>query len=147
MDPLELRFVVYRHIVQTGAAPSRHTLADIVGNLDTVDGLLSELHDRHMLVLDDRPDRRGEIRMALPFATRPTNFRVTADDGSWLANCAWDALATLAAPHTAGHTASTWPAPGEPLPLDVTAGRLDNSDGYIHFALPASRWWDDIVLT
>jgi len=97
-------------------------------------------------VVDDRPGRRGEIRMAL-FSTDPTNFRVTTERGGWWANCAWDSLAIIAALHTDGHIGSTWSDTGEPLALDVTDGQLDNSDGYIHFVVPASRWWDDVVFT
>lgn len=147
MDPLELRFIVYRHFVDAGSAPSREALTRIVGDLDTVDGLLRELHDRHMLVLDDRPHRSGQIRMALPFATEPTNFRVTTDRGAWWANCAWDSLAMLAALHSDGHIKSTWFDTGEPVDLTIIDGHLGTSDSYIYFALPASRWWDDIVFT
>ena len=59
MDRLQLRFVVYRHFVETGRPPSRRELAAIAGDISTVDRLLRELHDRHMLVLDDRDPRRG----------------------------------------------------------------------------------------
>jgi hypothetical protein len=41
MDPSELRFVVYRHFVATGRAPSRRELADIAGDIGTVDRLPS----------------------------------------------------------------------------------------------------------
>ena len=147
MDALELRSVVYRHFVETGSAPSRTALADVVGDLETVDGLLRELHDRHMLVLDDRPARQGEIRMALPFAAEPTNFRVTTDEGAWWANCAWDSLAVLAALHQDGRIDSSWSDTGEPLQLTVTHGGLGDTEGYVSFPLPATRWWDDIVFT
>ncbi len=147
VDPLELRFIVYRHFVDVGTAPSRETLANIVGDLETVDDLLGQLHDRHMLVLDDRPHRRGEIRMALPFATEPTGFRVTTDQGAWSANCAWDSLAILAALHRDGLIQSTWSDTGAPVELNIDAGQLTSTDGYISFAVPASRWWEDIVLT
>jgi hypothetical protein len=147
VDALELRSVVYRHFVETGSAPSRTALADVVGDLETVDGLLRELHDRHMLVLDDRPARQGEIRMALPFAAEPTNFRVTTDEGAWWANCAWDSLAVLAALHQDGRIDSSWSDTGEPLQLTVTHGSLGDTEGYVSFPLPATRWWDDIVFT
>lgn len=147
MDPLEFRFVVYRHFVETGRAPSRRKLVDVVGDIDDVDRLLRELHDRHMLVLDDRDHRRGAIRMALPFAAEPTDFRVITDTGSWWANCAWDAFAILAALHADGRITSTWADTGEPLELTVRDGELDDHDGYVSFPLPASRWWDDIVFT
>jgi hypothetical protein len=147
MDPLALRSVIYRHIVTTGSAPTRHALVDVVGDPDTTDALLRHLHDTHMIVLDDRPHRVGEIRMALPFAAEPTDFGVTNEAGAWWANCAWDCLAVVAALHTDARITSTWSDTGEPLALTITGGRLDTSDGYIHFAVPAHRWWDDIVHT
>jgi hypothetical protein len=147
VEPLELRLIIYRHFVEAGTAPSRHTLAAIGGDIETVDLLLAELHDRHMLVLDDRPHRLGEIRMALPFSAEPTDFRVSTEVGTWWANCAWDSLAILAALHSDGHIESRWSDTGGPLALTVTGGQLEGGDGYISFALPANRWWDDIVLT
>lgn len=147
MDALDLRYAVYRHFVDTGAAPTRRTLSTLTGDIETTDRLLRELHDRHMIVLDDRPSRRGEIRMALPFAAEPTNFRVTTTQGAWWANCAWDSLAVLAALHHDGHIRSTWADTGEPLELTVAHGELEPAEGYISFPLPASRWWDDIVFT
>ena len=147
MDPLELRFIVYRHFVEMGAAPSRADLVGLVGSLEEVDRLLRELHERHMLVLDDRDGRRGEIRMALPFATEATNFRVITDTGACWANCAWDSLAMIAALGTDGRIESTWADDGTPVEITIADGRLAESEGYIHFLLPASQWWDDIVTT
>lgn len=147
VDALELRLIVYRHLIETGGAPTRLHLADSVGDLDTVDQLLRQLHDRHMLVLDDRPGRSGEIRMALPFATEPTKWRVATQQGSWWANCAWDSLAILAALESDGQIDATWSDTGSPVHLDVSDGRLDDVDGYVCFPLPASQWWDDIVFT
>lgn len=147
VNTLELRYVVYRHFVETGSAPMRRELCELVGDLDTVDRLLTELHDGHMLVLDDRPARSGEIRMALPFASEPTNWRVTTRQGAWWANCAWDSLAILASLHSDGHIESTWSDSGEVVDLRISGGELDDTDGYISFPLPASRWWDDIVFT
>lgn len=147
MDALELRLIVYRHFVETGVAPARAELAQTVGAAELVDALLRELHDRHMLVLDDRPGRQGEIRMALPFATEPTKWKVTTSQGAWWANCAWDSLAILAALHSNGRIESTWADTGEPAHLTVAGGELGHAEGYICFPLPASQWWDDIVFT
>ena len=147
MDALELRLIVYRHFVETGVAPTRAELAQTVGAAELVDALLRELHDRHMLVLDDRPGRQGEIRMALPFASEPTKWMVTTSRGAWWANCAWDSLAILAALHSNGRIESTWADTGEPAHLTVAGGELGHAEGYICFPLPASQWWDDIVFT
>lgn len=147
VNALELRFIVYRHFVETGSAPTRASLIQLIGNADTTDGMLRDLHDRHMLVLDDRPVRIGEIRMALPFAAEPTNWRVTNERGTWWANCAWDSLAILAALDTDGRIESTWSDTGEPASFVITGAELDDTDGDISFPLPARRWWDDIVFT
>ncbi len=147
MTPLEFRLGIYRHFVEVGSAPGRAHLATIVGDLAATDELLRQLHEQHMLVLDDRPHRLGEIRMALPFAAEPTDFRVTTSRGVWWANCAWDSLAMLAALHSDGRIESTWSDSGAPLELRVVDGDLDDVDGFIHFARPAVVWWDDIVLT
>jgi len=147
MGPLELRSTIYRHIVETGTAPGRVALAEVVGDLGSTDELLRPLHDRHMIVLDDRPHRLGEIRMALPFSSEPTDFVVTARGGTWWANCAWDSLAILAALDTDGTITSTWSDTGEPAHLAVVDGEVVAEDGVVHFAVPARHWWDDIVFT
>jgi hypothetical protein len=140
-----VRALIYRHFVDTGTAPTRRELTDLVG--DDPDLQLSRLHDAHMIVLDDRPNRRGEIRMALPFSAEPTNFRVTTTTGSWWANCAWDSLAIVAAVDQDADITSTWNDTDEPVALHVADGRLDHTEGFIHFRVPARHWWDDIVRT
>jgi hypothetical protein len=142
---MDVRALIYRHFVETGTAPTRRELTDLIG--DDPDPQLSRLHDAHMIVLDDRPHRLGEIRMALPFSAEPTNFRVTAATGAWWANCAWDSLAIVAAIHHDADITSTWNDTDEPVALRVADGRLDHTEGYIHFRIPARQWWDDIVRT
>ena len=36
---------------------------------------------------------------------------------------------------------------GAELAYGIRAGELTNGEGVVHFAVPASRWWDDIGLT
>ncbi len=90
MDDLDLRDEIYRCFVERGGPPTVHEVAELTGGVDEARTALRRLHDAHMAVLG----ADGEIRMALPFAARPTEHRVVTDDGrSWWANCAWDALA------------------------------------------------------
>jgi hypothetical protein len=142
---MELRSFIYRHIVGTGVAPSRQQLADVVGA--GVDAQLRDLHDAHVIVLDDRPQRLGEIRMALPFAAEPTDFQVTTETGSWWANCAWDSLAVVAAIQQDARIDSTWSDSDEVATLHVVDGELTETEGHIHFLVPARQWWHDIVRT
>jgi hypothetical protein len=106
-----------------------------------------DLHDAHMIVIDDRPDRLGEIRMALPFSAEPTSFRVETKRGEWYANCAWDSFAVAAALHEDAHITAGWSDTGEALERDIVDGQLGNPDGFIEFQIPAQQWWDDIVET
>lgn len=147
MDDLDLRTAIYRRIVATGTPPLRGELVELIGTQDAANAQLRRLHDAHMIVLDDRPHRRGEIRMALPFAAEPTDFLVTTKRGAWWANCAWDSLAVVAALHDDARIASTWSDTGEKAEIDAVDGCLSRSDGFIRFRVPARHWWDDIVFT
>lgn len=147
MPDLELRSVIYQMIVDSGTVPRRSDLRSTMNNPDALEVRLRSLHDAHMIVLDDRPDRFGEIRMALPFAAEPTNFRVETERGAWYANCAWDSLAIAAALQEDAHITSTWTDTAEPLEREIVDGQLDNHDGFIEFQIPARRWWEDIVET
>ena len=142
---MALRSLIYRHIVKTGFAPTRAEIIQIVGH--EADAQLRRLHDAHMIVLDQRPHRLGEIRMALPFAAESTNFRVSTESGAWWANCAWDALAVVAAIQENARIDSTWSDTDQPFLLDISDGVLVPAIGYIHFRIAARHWWDDIVRT
>ena len=142
---MALRALIYRTTFETGEVPTREALSHTAGA--DLDAQLERLHDAHMIVLDDRPHRTGEIRMALPFAAEPTDFRVTANGRGWWANCAWDSLAVVAAIHQDATIESRWADTGEPLVLNITNQQLSSTEGSIYFRIPAARWWDDIVET
>ncbi len=145
MDELDLRNRIYRVIADTGSAPTIAEVGEIIGQPDQAPAHLDRLHDRHYIVLDDD----GEIAMALPFATRPTGHRVAAGDMAWWANCAWDALAIPAAMKADVTIEARWLDDDTPVDLRIENGRPvgDAADAYIHFAIPARHWWDDIVET
>jgi hypothetical protein len=147
MKDLELRSLIYQQIANTGAVPRRSDLRSSTGDPDALDDQLRRLHDAHMIVLDDRPHRLGEIRMALPFSAEPTNFQVETQRGAWYANCAWDSLAIAAALHEDAHITSAWSDTDEALERSIVDGQLDRTDGFIQFQIPAQQWWDDIVET
>jgi hypothetical protein len=130
-----LRNEIYRRFVELGRAPTRAEIGD--------DAALRRLHEEHALVLD----AEGEIRMANPFSAVPTPYRVQARDRWWYANCAWDAFGIPAALHVDGHVSSTCADCGEPIELDVGNARALPSQLVFHVAVPAARWWDDIVFT
>ncbi len=144
MHDFDLRDEIYRRFAEQGGPPTVGDVAALTGGPDEARTALRRLHDSHQLVLG----ADGEIRMALPFAARPTEHRVVAADGrSWWANCAWDALAIPVATGTDARIEATWLDTGEPVDLTIEGGRPNHLDGFVNVAVPARSWWDDIVET
>ena len=143
MDDAALRHQIYRHFADTGNAPTLATLAQWAGGDEEAQQALRRLHEAHAVVLD----QSGTIRMALPFSAVPTEHKVVAGERSWFANCAWDCLAIPVALDIDVAIEAEWLDTGEPVDLAISDGRLSHTDGFIHFAVPARHWWDDIVET
>jgi hypothetical protein len=140
-----VRQQVYDHIVAQEEPPSADQVAAAVGCLpEDVRAAYRRLAEDHVLVLD--PDS-GAIRMAMPFSGVPTRFMVSVGGKSWWANCAWDALGIAVALGKDASIQATCGDCDEPITLAVEAGQLKGDGGLIHFAVPAARWWDDIVFT
>ncbi len=140
-DDSTLRLRIYDEIVRTSEAPSVAALAsDFAASPSDVRAALRRLHDAHMLVLQPS----GEVLMANPFSAVPTPFVTEASGRRWFGNCIWDALGILATLHSDGRVLASCGCCGDAMALAVRDGVLAG-DGIIHFALPARRWWDDIV--
>ena len=144
-DEWRLRRVVYDELAAHGEAPSFATLTEVMGDEVSTRRLLREMHDRHLVVLDEH----DEIRMALPFSARPSAHRVVAADGrAWWANCAWDSMAISAALDVNVTIEASWLDTGEPVELSIVDGELrGDTSGFVHYAIAARHWWDDIVET
>ncbi len=143
---LRIRNEIYSSFVRTGKAPAPSEIARALDLApDDVADAYRRLHDAHALVL-----HRGTtaIRMLNPFSAVETPHRVEADDRSWFANCAWDALGIPAVLQTDGAVRSACPDCDEPLELEVRAGQLARgADLLVHFLVPARHWWDEIAFT
>jgi len=135
-----------------GGTPSVRAVASTLGaDIGSVEAAFDRLAAGRAIVLT--PGTR-DIRMAAPFAGVPTDFRVRVGDRSYYANCIWDALGIPAVLAGAGRSADArvetqCPDCSETLGLAVDAGRLttDVPGAVAHFAVPAARWWADIVFT
>ncbi|NND02738.1 MAG: hypothetical protein HKN91_08125 [Acidimicrobiia bacterium] len=143
MNDGDLRYAIYRAFADTGRPPTKPKLAKWCGDSATAQDALWRLHNAHAIVLDSA----GDIRMALPFSAVETGHTVASGDRSWLANCAWDTLAIPAALDVDATIDATWLDTGDPVDLAVVDRDLSSTAGFIHFAVPARQWWDDIVET
>jgi hypothetical protein len=141
-----LRVLIYDHLLRTCKLPSIADLADqLVATGDEVRTALRRLHDAHMLVLQPN----DEILMANPFSAVPTPFVTEVANRRWFGNCIWDALGIIAAlhprnPKANGRVLTACGSSSQAMELRVREGILEGQ-GIVHFALPARRWWDDIV--
>jgi alkylmercury lyase-like protein len=72
---------------------------------------------------------------------------VSARGGSYYGNCVWDSLGIISLLGGEGSVETACPDCSEALRLRVADGKLVESEGVVHFSVPARRWWDDIVFT
>ena len=90
------------------------------------------------------------ILMAFPFSAIATPFQVSAGGRAYYANCAWDAVAMHATLGEPVRIESHCHHCAADLVIDLNDGRVAQSsspDPVVYIALPASRWWEDIVNT
>jgi hypothetical protein len=142
----EVRWRIYAGLRDTCEVPANAAIAEGVGiGIGDVEAALLRLHEAHVLVLDEGTT---DVRMALPFAARATPFAVPVGDRHWWANCAWDAYAIPAALGVDDAIIDTdCPDCGEVMRLEIHGGEALSAHAIVHFLVPASRWWDDIVFT
>jgi len=142
----DVRLAVYRKFVDEGRPPTALEIAGALGVATAdIEASFHRLADGHVLVL---APGTFSIWMANPFSAIPTPFEVEVADRRYFGNCIWDALGIPVCLKKDGRIRTRCPDCSEPMSLDVRGGSLDSSsEGVIHFAVPAARWWDDIGST
>jgi hypothetical protein len=126
-----------------GEAGASGSAADV--QVEAVLAAFERLGAKRLLVAE--PSDPSRIRMAPPFSGVPTPFRVQVREQTYFANCVWDALGVAAALHADAVVGASDGFTGEPMSLEVKGGSTVPAECVIHFAVPAARWWDDIVYT
>lgn len=140
-----MRSYVYDATMRRGTLPSVAELCGASGlPAEEVRASLARLAAGRVLVLQRGS---GEILMANPFSAVPTPFLVETPAHTAFGNCIWDALGIPAMLRQPGRIRTACGCCGEAMTCEVTGGRVGRSAGVVHFALPALRWWDDIVFT
>ena len=142
----QIRLFVYETLIATGAAPSMTMLAERFAlSLPQVRHTLRRLQDAYALVLRAESD---EVLMAHPLSAEPTDYRVTIDDMTLYANCAWDSLGIPAMLNCDAQIVARHPLGEDAMRYRIAGGELQNDRGcLVHFAHPFRQWYDDIVDT
>ena len=141
----QIRHFVYHYLADTTHPPSVDvTAAHFNISNDAAGEYYKELHNRHAFFLDLET---LTVRMANPFSGIPTDFKVHANGKTYHANCAWDMLGIPAALHADAVIEAKCTESNELVNLEVKDGKVTNSDLLVHFPLPFSRWYDDLVFT
>ena len=141
----QVRLELYREFVRTAQPPTAKNIADTMQALpDDVRAALERLAAAKAIVL--QPESR-EVLMANPLCAVPTPFQVRTPERSYFGSCVWDALGIIAMLQSDAVLDSSCACCGESMTLGVRAGHVVQRNGIIHFAIPAKRWWENIVFT
>jgi hypothetical protein len=141
----ELRGYIYRLTSERGVPPSIGELATTTSaSEDDIRAALARLQQARMLVLQPIS---GEVLMAPPFSAVPTSFLVESPRHTAYANCVWDAIGVPITIQEPAHIITACGCCGEAMMIFAEPDGPPDSEGLIHFAVPAARWWDDLVFT
>ncbi len=138
-----VRKLVYDVTLRRGVPPTVAATADGLSvSLQQIAASFQRLAAGRVLVL--APDS-GEILMANPFSAVPTSFLVEFNDYTCYGNCIWDAMGVVAMRGRDARIKTSCGDCGAPMEVRIVSQALQSPHGVAHYALPARRWWDDIV--
>jgi hypothetical protein len=147
----KVRLAIMNGFLAGGTPSVASVAAELGAEQAAVASAFEGLATSRAIVLE--PDSRA-LLMSAPFAARATSFRVHVGQQSYYANCIWDALGVSAMLDGAGRPSdadieTACADCGEVLALTVRSGQVTATpEGAVaHFAVPAARWWADIVFT
>jgi hypothetical protein len=141
----QIRQRIYDFTLELGRPPKIDEIdrPEHVSDAEVRDSL-RRLEKARTIVLQPITD---EILMAPPFSAVPTPFVVESDLHRSYANCAWDALGVPVMMHQPARVRSACACCGRSIVLDISPDAPPDEDAVVHFAIPAARWWADIVFT
>ena len=143
--PTTLRRRIYDITLARGTPPAIAELARTVTVTEAeIRQGLEQLAAARVLVLQPGS---GEILMVPPFSAVPTPFVVETARHATYGNCAWDALGVPIMLRETGRIVSACGCCGESIAFDVSPSQPPRDSYVVHFAVPAARWWHDIVFT
>jgi len=140
-----VRLTLYSEFVRTASPPTVEALAARMGaSIAEIRAALERLAAGKAIVL--QPESR-EVLMANPLCAVPTPYRVRTEDRSFFGSCVWDGLGIMAMLGGDSVLDTSCACCGEAMTIGARDGQVVPASGVIHFAVPAKRWWENIVFT
>lgn len=134
---------LYAGVIASGQAPDALQTARALGApADDVRAAYARLARRRLVSVEPE---LGALVALQPFSLVPTPFLVETAARAYFGSCAWCALGIAALLGCDARVRTGCGHCNAPLELSVAAGRLTRAEGIVHFALPAARWFDDLV--
>ena len=141
----DVRLYVFGQAASTARVPQAQQIAEALKYpVDKIHEALRHLAASKVLILAPND---GNIWAANPFCAVPSGFRVETEGKVYWGICIWDALGISAALGKDARITAFCGDCSEPMSLEVHGGKLVQSEGLIHFAIPAHHWWDNIGFT
>lgn len=138
-----LHHELIRGLVGSGRVPSNARLAELLACSERdVAASLEDLAAEHGVVLHPNSARVWAIH---PFSLAPTPFFVESGGKSWWGNCAWCSLGIAVLIGQRCVITTTLGAEGEQVRLTVADGRVTPRDFVVHFPIPMTRVWENVV--
>lgn len=143
-----IRLFIFGHFLEHAAPPVvEQVMNEFALSRAAATNVLRELEAARHIALVSGTSR---ILMAWPFSAIATPFRVTVRGRSYFANCAWDAIAFHVMLGDDVRVESFCHHCAAPIEIELRDGHattVDPPESLVYFALPPSRWWDDITTT
>jgi hypothetical protein len=140
-----LHHVIIKHVIEEGYAPDVPTLGRILGcEMDQVVQALHRLQEYHGVALHPHEPRVWVIH---PFSMAPTNFLVRSARGEWWGSCAECSLGIAVLLDEDVTITSNAGGHGNQLTIHVKDGHVLEKDILVHFPVPMSQAWDNVIYT
>lgn len=144
--PGRLHHELIQGLVERCSLPSRDELQARLGcaSSEELDRAFEELAGLHGVVLHPASHDVWAIH---PFSLAPTPFLVESGEKKWWGNCAWCSLGISVLAGGPCVITTTLGAENEQVRLTVENGQVDRSDLVVHFPIPMTQAWDNVVYT
>ena len=144
-EDTNVRLHLFREFVSTGRPPSTDRIAKMMDRpVEEIRAAMERLALGKAIVL--QPESR-EILMATPLCAVPGPYAVHAGSKSYFGSCVWDALGIIAMLKLDATLETSCACCGEAMAIETRGDQPLPMQGIIHFAIPAKRWWENIVFT